>query len=96
MALIGLIATWYFNLQYILQGGSLLLVPFLQAATPTALTTAIAIDVYLAAIVFSIWMVRDSKTSGVRLAWVYVLLTFAVGLCFVWPLYLHMKQTRHA
>jgi Terpene cyclase DEP1 len=95
MALVGLITTWYFNWQYIAGGGSLMPVAFMQAAMPSALTTAITIDVYLAALVFSIWVLRDAKTSHMRFAWVYVLLTFAIGLCFAWPLYLHMKQASH-
>lgn len=94
LAVLGLLGTWYFNLQYIGQGGSLMLLPFLQAATPTALTTAITLDVYIAALVFSIWVVRDAKESQMRFAWVYVALTFLVGLCFAWPLYLHCKSKK--
>lgn len=94
LALIGLVFTWYFNLRYFSQGGSAMLVPFLMAATPTPLTTAITIDVYVAALVFSIWILRDAKLSQMRFAWVYVALTFTVGLCFAWPLYLHAKSQK--
>jgi hypothetical protein len=94
LALIGLVSTWYFNLQYFSQGGSVMLVPFLMAATPTPLTTAITIDVYLAALVFSIWVLHDAKQSEMRFAWVYVALTFTIGLCFAWPLYLHIKSLK--
>lgn len=94
LAVLGLLGTWYFNLQYIGQGGSLMLLPFLQAATPNALTTAITLDVYFAALVFSIWVVRDAKESQMRFAWAYVALAFLVGLCFAWPLYLHCKSKK--
>jgi Terpene cyclase DEP1 len=94
LAVFGLLITGYFNLQYIGQGGSLMPAAFWLAATPTALTTAITIDVYLAAVVFSIWVVRDAKQSQMRFAWAYVALTFCVGLCFAWPMYLHFKSQK--
>jgi acid phosphatase family membrane protein YuiD len=94
-AVVGLLVTGYYNLQYMGQGGSLMPSAFWLAATPTALTTAITLDVYLAALVFSIWVLKDAKVSGVRFAWGYVALTFFVGLCVAWPLYLHFKAEKN-
>jgi hypothetical protein len=92
LALLGLVLTWTFNIQYIMQGGSLMPGAFWQAITPTIITTSIALDVTLAAVVFSIWVWRDAQTSGVSKPWLYIVLTFCVGLSVAWPLYLHVKQ----
>ena len=58
-ALAGLIITWIFNAQYLIQGGSVEPAAFFGAAMLTPLTTAITLDVYWSAIVFSIWMLAQ-------------------------------------
>ena len=45
-ALAGLIITWIFNAQYLIQGGSVEPAAFFGAAMLTPLTTAITLDVY--------------------------------------------------
>lgn len=91
-AIAGLVATWYFNWQYIVGGGGFLPSQFFGAAFANVLTTAITIDVYFAAFVFSIWVIAESKRSGVKRPWLYVALCFSVGLAFAFPLYLAFKE----
>lgn len=92
LALIGLIATWLFNGQYFLGGGGLSPNEFFGAAFANPLTTAITLDVYLSALVFSIWVIRDSRIASVKRAWLYVLLCFGVGLAIAFPLYLARRE----
>lgn len=92
LALIGLIATWLFNGQYFLDGGGLGPNEFFGAAFANPLTTAITLDVYLSALVFSIWVIRDSRNSSVKSPWLYVLLCFGVGLAIAFPLYLARRE----
>ena len=91
-AIAGLVATWYFNWQYIAGGGGILPSQFFGAAFANVLTTAITIDVYCAAFVFSIWVFAESKRDGVKWPWLYVALCFSVGLAFAFPLYLAFKE----
>ncbi|HLO93986.1 MAG TPA: DUF2834 domain-containing protein [Burkholderiaceae bacterium] len=92
IALLGLLATWPFNLQYLLQGGSLAPGAFFGAAMLTPLTTAFVLDLYLSALAFSLFAWVDAHRTGVRRPWLYVLLCFCAGLAFALPLYLARRE----
>ncbi|MDP3628397.1 MAG: DUF2834 domain-containing protein [Hydrogenophaga sp.] len=92
LALLGLIVPWYFNIGYVLEGGSFAPAPFIAAVSANLLTTGITWDVYLAATAFSVWLLTDAGTAGVRRPWLYVALTFGIGLSFALPLYLFMRN----
>lgn len=92
LALAGLAATGYFNGLYLLNGGGLGPGEFFGAAMANALTTAITIDVYLAALVFSVWVVIDSKRTALKRPWLYIVLCFLVGLAVAFPLYLARRE----
>ena len=89
LALVGLLLTWAFNLAYLHAGGSLLPQVFFRDATANALTTAITLDVYLAALAFSVWVLAEQR---VRHPGRYVAGCFAVGLAVALPLYLANRR----
>lgn len=92
LALLGFVTTWYYNGLYLLNGGGLGPNEFFGAALANHLTTAITIDVYVAALVFSVWVVVDAKRAMVKWPWLYVVLCFAVGLAISFPLYLANRE----
>lgn len=92
LAIVGLVATWYFNLQYFAGGGSVAPGPFLGSAFANPLTTAITVDVYWAALVFSVWALAERRQATAPVAWPYIVLCFAIGLAFAFPLYLGHRQ----
>jgi len=92
LAALGLVATWYFNLQYFAGGGSVAPGPFFSSALVNPLTTAITVDVYWAALVFSVWALAERRQTPSPVAWPYIVLCFAVGLAFAFPLYLGRRQ----
>lgn len=92
LAAAGLITTWYYNLQYLAGGGGLLPHQFFGTAFANVLTTAITIDIYISALVYSLWLVIDSGRTGVRWPWLYVVLCFCAGLAFSLPLYLAARE----
>ena len=90
LATLGLVLPWYFNIKYFMGGGSVAPSVFFADAGANALTTAITFDVYIAALAFSTWVVRDlALSSRIRLA--YVVACFGIGLSFALPLYLAQK-----
>lgn len=93
LALAGLLIPWAFNLDYLRQGGSFAPGPFLQAVAANSLTAGITWDVYLAATAFSAGVVLEGPRPGARRPWLYVLLTFGVGLAVALPLYLARTRT---
>jgi len=94
VAVSGLLITWFFFIQYLLAGGSFVGDAFFYAAMANPVTTAITIDVYLSAVVFSIWLFGEARKYNIRWPWLYVVLTFALGLTFSFPLFLAVRQQR--
>lgn len=92
LAVVGLLATWYYNGQYLMNGGGLAPDAFFGAAFANPLTTAITIDVYLSALVFTVWVVSDARRHRVKRAWLYVVLCFCIGLAISFPLYLANRE----
>lgn len=90
LAIVGLALPWWFNLGYLSAGGSLAPGAFFGAAFANALTTAITLDVYLAALAFSIAVGLDAAAGPRR--WWALPLTFGVGLSFALPLYLWWRS----
>lgn len=90
LALAGLLLPWWFNLRYLAAGGSLAPGDFFGAAFANPLSTAITLDVYLAAVAFCIGVGRDSAAGSRR--WWALPLTFGVGLSFALPLYLWWRS----
>ena len=94
LAVVGLLLTWYFNLQFFADGGSVAPHVFLSSAFANPLTTAITLDVYWSAIVFSFWVFVQKDARPVSHPWIHVVLCFAVGLAFAFPLYLGIRARR--
>ena len=92
LALLGLVIPWWFHITFVLQGGSFAPGPFLEAVSANRLVAGITWDVYLAATAFSVWLLQDARAAGVRRPWVYIGLTFGVGLAFSLPLYLALRR----
>lgn len=86
LAITGLLLPWRYNLLYFAQGGGVLPDVFFAAAFANALTTAITLDVYIAALSFCVAIALDRAAGGVR--WWAIPLTFLVGLSFALPGYL--------
>ena len=86
LTVLGLVVPWWFNLAYFQGGGGVAPSVFFGHAMANALTTAITLDVYLAAVSFCVGVALDRDAGGRR--WWAVPLTFGVGLSFALPGYL--------
>ncbi|MDH6590414.1 hypothetical protein M2165_000303 [Variovorax sp. TBS-050B] len=92
LAFAGLVVPWYFHAAFLLDGGSFAPGPFMAAVSANKLVAGITWDVYLAAAAFSVWLLRDASAARVRRPWIYVALTFGLGLAFALPLYMAMRK----
>ena len=86
LAAAGLLLPWYFNLAYFAAGGSVAPAVFFRDAFANPLTTAITMDVYLAALAFSVGVAADRGLGRAR--WIAIPLCFGIGLAVALPLYL--------
>lgn len=86
LSIIGLLLPWRYNLLYFANGGSVLPDVFFQNAFANPLTTAITLDVYIAAMAFSVGVAMDRAAGSSR--WWAIPATFLLGLSFALPGYL--------
>lgn len=91
LALLGVMVPWYFNIGFLLDGGSFAPGPFVAAVSANKLVAGITWDVYIAAAAFSVWLLQDAPAAGVRRPWIYVVMTFGIGLAFSLPLYMTIR-----
>lgn len=96
LALAGLALTWFFNLQYFLSGGSVAPDRFWADAMVNPLTSAITVDVYLSALVFAVWVWRETVPLGRWRALAWIALCFGIGLAVALPLYLACRDNNAA
>jgi hypothetical protein len=92
LALIGLAIPWYFNLAYLIAGGSFAPAPFLAAVSANPLTAGITWDVYLAALTFSVCVWQDAPKRKVSHPWLFIAACLGIGLAFAFPLYLARRE----
>lgn len=90
LAIFGLALPWWFNLRYFAGGGGVSPAVFFGAAFANPLTTAITLDVYLAAIAFGVGVTLDREAGARR--WWALPATFLVGLSFALPAYLWWRS----
>lgn len=93
LAVAGLLLPWRYNLLYFANGGSTLPGVFFRDAFANHLTTAITLDVYLAAVAFSVGVAID-RAAGLRRWWA-IPATFLLGLSFALPGYLWWRLGQH-
>lgn len=91
LTVIGFLLPWRFNWQYFAEGGSVLPGIFFGHAFANPLTTAITLDVYLAAVAFSVGVAGDSAAGRSR--WWAIPVAFFVGLSFALPGYLWWRSS---
>ena len=93
LAIIGLVMTWYYNLQFIEQsGGSFDVAEFIAAGSTNAASQSLSWDLAIACIAGLVWIFMESKRLGLRFFWVYIVLAFSIAYAFAFPLFLFIRQ----
>jgi hypothetical protein len=94
LALIGLIATWYFNFQFYATANDTSIINFINQTVTTIPAKSISADISVVATTFLIWMVHESLRLKIKYWWIIIPLTFLVALAFSFPVFLFMRD-RH-
>lgn len=95
LSLAGLVAPWYFNLDYVRQGGR----PFdlgaaLGLAFANPVSSSFSVDLLIAFLTFGVWAVLEARRIEMRAGWIYPLLGLLVAFAFAFPLFL-LQRERH-
>ena len=95
LALLGLVMTWYYNLQFIsASGGSFDIGEFIAAGSTNAAAQSLSWDLAIACIAGLIWIFYESRRLGMRFFWIYIILAFMIAYAFAFPLFLFIRQGR--
>lgn len=95
LAILGLVSTWFFNIQYALQGGDLLNLPaFFAQGFANAGSSSLTVDLFVAFAAFVIWVGPEAKRLGMPHGWLYPVLGLFIAFAFAFPLFLLMRE-RH-
>ncbi|QCW99150.1 DUF2834 domain-containing protein [Aggregatimonas sangjinii] len=92
LAIIGLCATWYFNIRFYTEVADTSIGNFIALTKTTLPAKSINADIAVVAIVFLVWMVYEARKLKMRHWWVYIPLTFLVALAFSFPLFLFFRE----
>jgi hypothetical protein len=91
LSLVGLCATWYFNLRF-MQAHGAGLGAFIQAGYANAAAASLANDVTVGAITFLVWSYAESRKLGMKHWWVWPVLTCGIAFAFAFPLFLLQRD----
>ena len=96
LALVGLLATGYFNLQFMAEHGSFDVSTFLAGGYANPAAGSISADLSVAFVAFLVWLPAEARRVGVRHWWIYVLLSFTVAFACAYPLFLFARERKLA
>ena len=94
LALIGLCATWYFNIQFYLNAEDTSIGNFIAETNLSFPAKSISADISVVVLTFLIWMVYESRKLKIKHCWIIIPLTFLVAIAFSFPLFLYMLANR--
>lgn len=94
LALVGLLGTWYFNIQYVAQGGGFHPATWLRLGFVNPAAASLTVDLLVAFVAFLFWAVLEARRLRMRAGWLYPVVGVLVAFAFAFPLFLMMRE-RH-
>ena len=94
LAVAGLVLTWYHNLHFLADTGSLDIRDFIAACFVNHASASIAWDVSIAAATFLTWSYVEARRLQMTRWWLIPVLTFGVALAFAFPLFLLLRERK--
>jgi len=96
LGLVGFVWSWFYFVQYFSSAESFLIGPFLKSAMVNSASAGVAIDAYVAGLVFAVMALTSAARDKVRWPWLYIAICFLIGLCVALPLYLGFRERARA
>ncbi|MDA0823755.1 MAG: DUF2834 domain-containing protein [Proteobacteria bacterium] len=93
LAIVGLVATWYFNIRFMLETSFVFdVAEFLRQGFANNASSSLSADVTVGALAFSIWVLHESKRLNISKGWIFVVLTWTIAFAFAFPLFLIVRE----
>ena len=96
LAVIGLLVTWTFNLQFMRETGGFDLGEFVRGGYANAASTSLSNDLLTGCVAFLVFSYFEAQRLGMRHWWVFPVLTFGIAFAFAFPLFLFLRERRLA
>ena len=87
-----LVATWWHNIAFIRDGGTL--AGFLTDGYANHVSASLINDLWFMVGVAFVFMVVDARRTGVRHVWVYLVLSAGIAVSVMFPLYLIARERK--
>jgi len=94
LALGALIATWSQNIAFLRLPDAGGVAGFLRLCYANPAAASISNDVLFVALAAFVFMAVEGKRTGVKYVWVYVVLSFAIAISVMLPLFLIARERR--
>ncbi|MFM1864309.1 MAG: hypothetical protein RL677_89 [Actinomycetota bacterium] len=89
LAIVGLVGTWYFNVQAVLAGSD-----FFSDWSSTPAVSSATTDLLIVATVASIFIFLEGRRLNMKYWWLYILGSFITAIAFTFPLFLANRQRK--
>ena len=89
LAIVGLVGTWYFNVQAVLAGSD-----FFSDWSSTPAVSSATTDLLIVATVASIFIFIEGRRLNMKYWWLYILGSFITAIAFTFPLFLANRQRK--
>ena len=96
LSIVGLVATWTFNLQFMRETGGFDLAAFVQAGYANSAAASLSNDLLTGCVAFLVFSYFESRRIGLRHWWIFPVLTFGIAFAFAFPLFLFLRERRLA
>jgi len=94
IAVIGLCATWYYNIQIMTSPEGFSVGKFIADNYVNAASASISNDLTVVTLLFVFWSFLESRRLAMKHWWLYIVLTFTVAIAFAFPLFMLFRE-RH-
>ncbi len=94
LALIGISATWFFNIQFFLSEEDTSLANFIAQTGTTFPAKSINADLLVVVFTFFTWYIPEAIRLKMKHWWVFIPLTFLIAIAFAFPLFLYFRARK--
>jgi hypothetical protein len=92
LSVVGLFATWYFNVQWMNEAEAPSFLAFFREGYVSPATTSMTNDLGVVFVAFCAWVIGEARSAGMKHGWVYIPLAGFVALAVAFPLFLFQRS----
>ena len=90
-AVVGFVLPYFFFVSFLLAHG-LDVRQMVEQLFASPISSFFAIDLIISALVFLVFLVRESRRLGIENWWILVVATLAIGPSLSWPMFLYVRE----